>query len=259
MGRFVSAFSPASRVVRLALDALVPPLCLGCDAPVGEPGQLCAACFGEAHFIAAPLCDRCGVPFEAAGQGGALGVCGDCREHEPAWGRARAALAYDGLGRRLVLPLKYADRPETARPLAALMARAGAALLAEAEAIVPVPLHRRRLFERRYNQAAVLARALAKGRVPALADALVRTRRTAALGDLGREARRAEVAGAFAVRAGRKPALCGRRVLLVDDVLTSGATANACAGVLLEAGAASVDLLVLARAFGHGGARAAAA
>lgn len=249
MGRFVSAFSPVPRAARLALDALVPPLCLACDNPVGAPGQFCAACFAEAHFIAPPLCECCGVPFEAAGQGGALGLCGDCREHAPPWGRARAALAYDGLGRRLVLPFKYADRPETAPPLAALMARAGAALLAEAEAIVPVPLHRRRLFERRYNQAAVLARALARGHgVPALLDALVRTRRTAPLGDMGRAARAAEVAKAFAVRTARKPALQGKRVLLVDDVLTTGATAGACAASLLAAGAASVDVLVLARA-----------
>ncbi len=234
---------------RLALDALVPPLCLACDAPVAEPGQFCAACFSRAHLIAPPLCERCGVPFEAAGQGGASLVCGDCREHPPSWRRARAALAYDAIARRLVLPLKYADRPETARHLAPLMARAGAALLAEAEVIVPVPLHRRRLFERRYNQAAVLAGALSGPGVPALLDALVRTRPTAPLGELGREERAREIAGAFAVRPARVAALRGRRVLLVDDVLTSGATAGACAVVLREAGAASVDVLALARAF----------
>jgi ComF family protein len=249
MGLSVSASRLLPRVGRLALDALVPPLCLACDNPVSDPGQFCAACFSRAHLIAPPLCDRCGVPFEAAGQGGALGICGDCREHPPPWGRARAALAYDEMGRRLVLPLKYADQPETARHLAPLLARAGATLVAEAEVIVPVPLHRRRLFERRYNQAAVLAKALATPRMPALLDALMRTRATVPLGELGREARATAVEGAFAVRPRRAAALAGRRVLLVDDVLTSGATAGGCARALLAAGAANVDVLALARAF----------
>lgn len=254
MGPSVSASRPLSapalrRWGRLALDALVPPLCLACDNPVADPGQFCPACFSRAHLIVPPLCERCGVPFAAAGLGGALGICGDCREHNPAWGRARAAFAYDEVSRRLVLPLKYADRPETARHLAPFMARAGAGLLAEAEAIVPVPLHRRRLFERRYNQAAVLARALARPGRPALVDALVRTRATAPLFELGREERAREVEGAFAVRPSRVAALRGRRVLLVDDLLTSGATASGCARVLLEAGAAGVDVLALARAF----------
>ncbi len=248
MGLSVSASRLFPRVGRLALDALVPPLCLACDNPVSDPGQFCVACFAAVHIIAPPLCERCGVPFEAAGQGGATGVCGDCRENPPAWGRARAALAYDAVARRLVLPLKYADRPETARHLAPLLARAGAALLGEAEVIVPVPLHRGRLFARRYNQAAVLAKALAKQGSPALLDALMRTRATAPLGELGREERAREVAGAFAVRPTRAAALRGRRVVLVDDVLTSGATAGACARALLEAGAASVDVLALARA-----------
>ncbi len=234
---------------RLALDALVPPLCLACDAPVAEPGQFCPACFAGAHLIAAPLCERCGVPFAAVGQGGAAGICAGCRAHPPPWRRARAALAYDAVARRLVLPLKYADRPETARHLAPLMARAGAALLAEAEAIVPVPLHRVRLFERRYNQAAVLARALARPPVPALLDALLRTRATAPLAELGHAARAQEVAGAFAVRPSREAALRGRTVLLVDDILTSGATAGGCATALLQAGAAKVDVLALARVF----------
>lgn len=249
MGPSSSAFRLFPRIGRLALDALVPPLCLACDNPVADPGQFCAACFSRAHLIAPPLCDRCGVPFEAAGQGGALGVCGDCRERPPPWGRARAALAYDDVARRLVLPLKYADRPETARHLAPLLSRAGAALLAQAEVIVPVPLHRRRLFERRYNQAAVLAKAVARPGVPAPLDALVRARATAPLGELGRDERAQEVAGAFAVRPARAVALRGKRVLLVDDVLTSGATAGACARALLEAGVVSVDVLALARAF----------
>ncbi|HWA81435.1 MAG TPA: phosphoribosyltransferase family protein, partial [Acetobacteraceae bacterium] len=163
-------------------------------------------------------------------------------------GRARAALLYDAGARRLILPLKHADRTELASVLALHMARAGAALLREAGLLVPVPLHRRRLFARRYNQAALLARALSRRtHVPVLADALVRLRPTAPLGEMSAAERAAEVAEAFALRPLRADAVRGRRVLLIDDVLTSGATANECARTLLAAGAASVDVLAAAR------------
>ena len=149
---------------------------------------------------------------------------------------------------RLILPFKHADRIELVRGLAPLMARAGAALLAGAEILVPVPLHRRRLFTRRYNQAALLARALGGvARRPAILDALIRHRATVPLGDRNAEERALEVAGAFIVRPGRAAALAGRHVLLIDDVMTSGATANACARALRGAGAAAVDVLVAAR------------
>jgi ComF family protein len=161
---------------------------------------------------------------------------------------ARAALRYDAQGRRLILPFKHADRTELAAVLAPQMARAGAALLREADLLVPVPLHRRRLFQRRYNQAALLAKAVGRiaGR-PCLPDALVRRLATATLGEKSAAERATEVAGAFAVRASRAARLINRRVLLIDDVVTSGATANACAAVLLAAGAASVDVLAAAR------------
>lgn len=235
-------------LARGLLDLLLPPQCLTCDQPVGEAGQLCAACFRSTGFITAPFCDCCAEPMVHAGQLSPEGLCRDCLTARPAWRRARAALRYDEQARRLVLPLKHADRLELARPLAAMMARAGASLLREAEVIVPVPLHRRRLLARRYNQAALLARVLGRlsGR-PAVPDALRRTRATVSLGHLGRFEREAAVTGAFAVRARRQAAVAGRRVLLVDDVLTSGATAGACTAALLAAGAHSVDVLVAAR------------
>jgi ComF family protein len=157
-------------------------------------------------------------------------------------------LRYDAQSRRIVLPLKYSDRTELAAALAPLMARAGAALLREADLLVPVPLHRRRLIARRYNQAALLAHAIARLTAkPVVPDALRRIRVTAPLGDLSAEERAEAVDGAFAVRPGRAPRLVGQRLLLIDDVLTSGATCAACTRVLLEAGAASVDVLVAAR------------
>jgi ComF family protein len=233
---------------RTALDLLLPPNCLTCDAPVDAPGRFCAACFRVTGFVTEPCCRRCGVPFAHAGEAGADRLCPACREQPPPWGRARAALRYDRQSRRIVLPLKYADRTEYATALAPLMARAGAALLRDAELLVPVPLHRRRLIARRYNQAALLAHAVARlAMIPVLPDALRRIRVTEPLGDLSAEQRARVVDGAFAVRAGRERKITGRRVLLIDDVLTSGATCAACTRVLLAAGAASVDVLVAAR------------
>lgn len=238
----------ADRTGRVLLDLLLPPQCLTCETVVDEPGRLCAACFRETGFVTAPMCLCCGVPFANAGQGGAESLCPTCRQHPPDFASARAALRYDARSRRIVLPFKHGDRIELARGLAPLMARAGAALLARAEILVPVPLHRRRLFTRRYNQAALLARAL--GRIaqrPAILDALIRHRATASLGDRNAAERAAEVDGAFRLRPRHVAALAGRRILLIDDVLTSGATANACARALKAAGAIAVDVLVAAR------------
>ncbi|HET6308561.1 MAG TPA: double zinc ribbon domain-containing protein [Rhodopila sp.] len=234
---------------RRTLDLLLPPRCAACDEAVAVQGQLCAGCFGRTNFISDPCCLRCGVPFASAEQGGPERLCPACREHPPVFRHARAALRYDDQARRLILPLKHGDRLELAAILAPMMLRAGARLLAHGgEVLVPVPLHRRRLFHRRYNQAAVLAFAVGRlsGR-PVVPDALVRTRRTAPLGDKSPEERAREVAGSFALRRSRADRIAGRSVLLVDDVITSGATANACAAVLLAAGALTVDVLAAAR------------
>jgi len=195
------------------------------------------------------------LPFAAPGQGGISGRCSDCRAEPPPWTAARAALLYDEQARRILMPFKYGDRVETARALAPHMARAGAALLREADWLVPVPLHRWRLLGRRYNQSALLAQALARltGR-PMVLDGLRRVRATVSLGALSRRDRRAEVAGAFVVRASRALQLADARVLLIDDVLTTGATAGACARALLAGGVARVDVLSAARVPGHGAA-----
>ena len=233
---------------RAVLDLLLPPHCLTCDAPVDAPGRFCPDCFRQAFFITEPFCARCGVPFEHAGQGGRDRLCPACRAHPPPWDRARGALRYDAHSRRVVLPFKHADRTERADALAPLMARAGTLLLREAQVIVPVPLHRRRLIARRYNQAALLARALSRlSGVPSVPDALLRTHPTVPLGELSAAARAEVLKDVFALRPGRTGRIAGRRVLLVDDILTTGATCVACAAALLAAGARAVDVLVAAR------------
>jgi len=231
-----------------ALDLLLPPQCASCEARVGRIGQFCAACFAKFEFVTDPMCRRCGVPFASARQGGTDGLCVACLADPPLFGHARAALRYDANARRLILPFKHADRLELVEVLAPMMARAGAGLLRQAELLIPVPLHRRRLFARRYNQAALLAGAL--GRVagrPVLLDGMVRHRATVSLGDKTARERAAEVADAFAVQDRHAGTVAGRRILLIDDVMTSGATANACARALFRSGAAGVDVLVAAR------------
>jgi ComF family protein len=238
----------AWRAGAVALDLLLPPQCLTCDQPVDAPGRFCAGCFRATTFVTEPCCRRCGVPFAHLGEAGPDRICPGCHAHPPPWHRARAALRYDAQARRILLPFKHGDRIELASALAVLMQRAGAILLDDADLLVPVPLHRRRLVARRYNQAALLAGALARlSGKPSVPDALVRLRATMALNSLSAASRIGVLDGAFAVRPQRRSWVEGQRILLVDDVLTSGATSGACARALLAAGAEQVDVLVAAR------------
>jgi ComF family protein len=238
----------ARRLLTAVLDVVLPPSCILCSAPVDAPGLLCGACFGELTLIGGPCCRCCGAPFELAWQAAEEGLCQRCVDTPPPFERARAALRYDKASRRLVLPFKHGDRIEFAVVLARMMAGAGVDLLREADVLVPVPLHRRRLFFRRYNQAALLARSLGQitGRQVKV-DALTRSRPTESLGGKSAAERRDEVARVFSARPRRVTEVEGRRVLLIDDVMTSGATACACAEALLAAGAKSVDVLVAVR------------
>ena len=231
----------AGRVV----DTVYPPRCLACTAATDAARGLCPACWADTHFIAGTACRKCGVPL--VGDAGAEDVCESCARHPPAWDRGAAALLYAGAGRRMVLALKHGDRLDMVRPLAAWMARAGRTLLAEADVVAPVPLHWRRLVMRRYNQSAELARRLGRdaGR-PVVPDLLARRRATSPQSG-GRDGRAANQAGAFAIAPRHAGLVAGKRVLLVDDVLTSGATLSACADTLRAAGAAGVDALALAR------------
>jgi ComF family protein len=242
-----NAFPSALRAAAgKAADFLLPPLCLACDAPVGMNAALCPDCWGAIHFIAAPLCTCCGAPFETPVGDGLL--CAGCIAQPPTFTAARAAMLYDDASRKLVLGFKHGDRTHPARSLASWMQRAGAAFWPEAGLLIPVPLHRWRLFQRRYNQAALLAQALSGlTGTPMLPDALLRLRPTPVQGHMNRKERQANVAGAFAVDPHRQVALAGKTVVLIDDVLTTGATVNECSEVLLKAGAGAVKVLTLAR------------
>lgn len=234
------------RLARAALDALLPPLCLSCQAIVDRPGSVCASCWTRLSFLGAPQCRRCGLPFPH--DVGADAECAACIADPPPWQRARSVFAYDDASRGLVLGFKHADRLHAAPAFGRWLARAGGELAAEADIVAPVPLHWLRLALRRYNQAALLAHALAAttGRT-VIPDLLRRTRRTPSQGRLGRAERQRNVAAAFRIRERYRARLAGARVLLVDDVLTTGATARACAKALTDAGAGSVDVLTLAR------------
>lgn len=241
------AMTQIRHLARRALDAVLPPLCLCCGAIVAEPGALCGACWSRLDFLAAPLCHACGHPFDSDPGGDGPMLCGRCLAEPPPWGRARAVLRYDDSSKPLLLRFKHADRLEGAPAFGRWLARAGAELKDGCDLVVPVPLHRWRLLARRYNQAALLALALAREwAVPCDPDALRRLRRTPPQGHFSRTERLANMRGAFAPRPGLS--IAGKAVLLVDDVLTTGATLGECSRVLLRAGAVRVDVLTLGRA-----------
>ncbi len=230
---------------RAALDFLYPPACLACGAAVAEAGGVCGKCWGEIRFIERPFCDRLGTPFPHEMGEGVLSQ--RAVDDPPVFQRARAVACFDnGPSRRLVHRLKYSDRMELARPMGAWMARAGADILAEADVIAPTPLHFTRAWRRQFNQAAALAREVARicGK-PCETGLIERVKPTRSQVGLSRTQRAKNMQGAF--RCPPTAPLKGRRIVLVDDVLTSGATANAAARALLRGGAKSVDVLVFAR------------
>ncbi|HXW24310.1 MAG TPA: ComF family protein [Xanthobacteraceae bacterium] len=245
-GRWARLAGALRNAGRLVLDAALPPLCPACRRPVADDGGLCPGCWSQLSFITPPYCERLGIPFAYDPGPGVLSM--QAIADPPAYGRARAAVRYDDIARTLVHKLKYGDRLDLAPTLGRWMVQAGAALLAEADALVPVPLHWRRLWARRFNQSAALAEAIAtRSRVPVSHAALTRVKATRQQVGLTASERALNVQGAFRVRADARPEVAGRRLVLVDDVLTSGATLDACARALLRAGAASVDVLVFAR------------
>lgn len=229
---------------RLA-DLVVPPVCLACRKPLGVHDSLCADCWREIDFIRPPVCERLGIPmpFDTGG----VMISAQAAADPPLYDRARTVAHFGSIVRDLVHQLKYADRHDARRLFGRWLLDAGGPLLQGADVIVAVPLNRWRLLERRFNQAAILAAELSVlSQIPADPLLLIRSRRTPSQVGLTRDQRRRSMAGAFAVPASRRMAVDGRNILLVDDVITTGATVEACARALKSAGAARVDVLALA-------------
>ena len=233
-------------VLRNVVDAIYPPSCLACKAETTTASGLCAACWADTGFIAGLTCRACGLPLP--GDAADDAYCDTCLQSPPAFLNGRAAMLYQGGGRRLALALKHGDRQDMARPLAKWMAKAGKDLLEQCDLIAPVPLHWRRLFFRRYNQSAELARHVGRfANRPFIPDLLIRKRATPSQDGLDRAARFANQAEAFRLNPHQAAKMEGKRIVLVDDVMTTGATLSACAETCLAAGAQQVDVLVLAR------------
>lgn len=229
------------------LRLIYPPQCLSCAAPVMEEFGLCPTCWRDTPFILGLTCDKCGAPLPGEEPGGAV-LCDDCLAIPRPWARGRAVLLYRDNGRKIVLALKHADRMDMARPAGRWMARAAAPILRPDMLVVPVPLHRLRLLRRRYNQAALLAQAVARASgLDYCPDLLIRPRRTPSQEGRGREDRFANLHDAIRLHPRRAARVAGRAVLLVDDVMTSGATLAAAAEACRAGGAAEVCVLVLAR------------
>jgi ComF family protein len=241
--RLARAGAGVRAVLRAALDLALPRLCAVCREPVEGEG-LCPACWAKLSFITRPYCERLGIPFVYDPGPGILSM--EAIADPPAYQRARAAVRFDEIARALVHALKYGDRLDLAPMMGRWLAQAGSELLAEADALVPV--HWRRHWARRFNQSALLAAAVAKASgVPIAARALKRVKFTPQQVGLSRAQRAVNIQGAFRVPADGKAEVVGRRLVLIDDVLTSGATVEGCAKALLRAGARNVDVLVFAR------------
>lgn len=240
----------AQRFLSMTRDIALPPQCPGCRVIVEAPDSLCGDCWSGLRFIGPAVCDACGLPFPYEQD---APLCATCAGRRPPFRHARSAVAYDDGSRDLILAFKHADRTETASLFARWMLSAAPALVQNADVIVPVPLDRRRLFERRYNQAALLAKKISSlSGVPVFLDAVERVKPSPPLLSKGgkrmsQSERRRNVAGAFRVKTAAAPELKGSQVLVVDDVYTSGATAWAMARCLKRSGVSSVDVLTIAR------------
>lgn len=231
---------------RHVLNLGLPRLCPTCREPVADQGGLCAQCWSKLSFIARPYCERLGIPFAYDPGPGILSM--EAIADPPTYNRARAAVRYDDTARTMVQAFKYGDRLDLAPAMGRWMAQAGHELLTDADALIPVPLHWRRLWMRRFNQAATLAKTISLlSGVPVAHHVLRRVRATPQQVGLTQAERAVNVQGAFRVPTNRRLEVHGRRLVLVDDVLTSGATLDICARILLRAGAANVDALVFAR------------
>ncbi len=246
-GELLARPKPAPRgFLQKALDLLLPPRCLGTGEIVDTQGMIAPAFWSQLSFIDTPFCKTCGLPFPFATPDGTL--CAACIEEEPVFDTARAAVVYCDASRQMILDFKYGDRLHAADTFLPWLARAGAEMLAETDMVIPVPLHRKRLWQRRFNQSALLAQKLARqsGKTY-LPEGLIRKIHTIPQKGLSRKERYLNVKNAFAVPPALRSQLAGKAVIIVDDVFTSGATLNECARILKKAGAAKVFVLTVAR------------
>lgn len=233
-------------LLRLVGDIAFPPRCPSCRGDVAADGNFCQACYEKLHMIAAPMCAACGIPFVVAM--GDEAQCPTCLESPPEYAVARAVMVYDAVSAPLVTALKFHDQWASTGRMAQMMVAAGHALLEGADMLVPVPLHWRRLATRKFNQSAVLAYGISTHTgIACMPHVLARIRRTRPQMRLDRATRKRNVARAFAVPEVAQREIRGKVVVLVDDVITTGATAEACAKALMQAGAKEVRVLALAR------------
>ncbi|MEY8829622.1 double zinc ribbon domain-containing protein [Sedimentitalea sp. XS_ASV28] len=233
--------------IQTAVSLLYPARCLGCGALVESDFGLCGSCWRETSFVGGTVCESCGVALPGAHDGHRL-ECDDCMDHPHPWSHGRAALVYEGRARQMILALKHGDRPEIARPAGRWMAHAARAILRPGMIAVPVPLHWSRFVKRRYNQSALLAQSVARElEIDVVPDMLQRIKRTPMLEGKSPAQRFETLANAIRVHPNRAAQLPGRPVLLVDDVMTTGATLGACARVCMANGAEDVRVLTLAR------------
>jgi ComF family protein len=236
----------AAEGLRYSADLILPPVCVSCSALITRHNLLCPRCWSGMNLITPPFCERLGIPLPAY-EGAETHISMQALANPPVFLRARAAAHYGGIIRRLIVRFKFEDKHEPLPLFIKLMREAGRTLLDDADLLVPVPLHRLRLLQRRFNQSALLAKGLSRvSGVPACVTSLQRTKRTRAQVGLAQDARQHNVADAFGVSRSGRTAVLGKRVLLIDDVMTTGATANACAAALLSAGARKVDVLAIA-------------
>jgi ComF family protein len=236
--------------MQAALRLIWPPQCLTCEAGVAIDHGLCPDCWRETPFIGGLVCDKCGVPVMGEGgpADGPSALCDDCLTIARPWAQGRSALLYRGNARALVLAYKHGDRLDLTIPATAWMLRAAQAILRPGMLVAPVPLHWFRLLRRRYNQAALLSAAVAQAAgLEHCPDLIVRRRHTASQDHRGRDARFANLGDALALHPRRAARVDGRHVLIVDDVMTSGATLAGAAEACLAGGASDVSVLTLAR------------
>ena len=231
------------------IDFILPPRCIVSGEMVDQQGMISSAAWADLNFISAPQCNRCGLPFDFdTGEEKEGTICGACLKEPPIFDKARAALVYDDASRNIILAYKHADQTQSVPSFITWLNQAGSEMLARADYLVPVPLHRWRILRRRFNQSALMAQYLSEStKIPCLLEAVHRKHATVTQGHLQVSERKKNVKNAFALNPKCVEQIRNKHIILIDDVYTTGATITECTKVLLKGGAASVNILTLAR------------